>query len=106
MKNLERIRKEMSPERRAKIVARAAAIMTEEMTLRDLGTALSQTQTSIGNTLGTGQEGVSRIERRSDLLLSTLRAYIEAMGGYLSLIVEFPDRRRLSDPSGLILSPR
>jgi hypothetical protein len=92
MKNLERIRKEMSPERRAKIMARAAIIMTEEMTLRDLRTALSQTQTTIGNTLGIGQEGVSRIERRSDLLLSTLRGYIEAMGGNLSLIVEFPDR--------------
>jgi hypothetical protein len=96
MKNLERIRKEMSPERRAKIMARAAAIMTEEMSLRDLRTALSQTQTTIGDTLGIGQEGVSRIERRSDLLLSTLRGYVEAMGGNLSLIVEFPDRKPVS----------
>ena len=96
MKNLERIRKEMSPERRAKIMARAATIMTEEMTLHDLRTALSQTQTTIGNTLGIGQEGVSRIERRSDLLLSTLRGYIEAMGGNLSFIVEFPDREPVS----------
>jgi hypothetical protein len=96
MKNLERIRKEMSPERRANIMARAATIMTEEMTLRDLRTALSQTQTTIGNTLGIGQEGVSRIERRSDLLLSTLPGYIEAMGGNLSFIAEFPDREPVS----------
>jgi len=43
-------------------------------------------------TLGIGQDGVSRLEKRSDLLLSTLRTYIEAMGGQLSLIAEFPDR--------------
>jgi hypothetical protein len=96
MKNLERIRKEMGPERRAKIQARAAAIMAEEMTLRDLRTALSHTQIAVGNTLGIGQEGVSRIERRSDLLLSTLRGYVEAMGGNLSFIVEFPDREPVS----------
>lgn len=39
-----------------------------------------------------GQEGVSRIEQRSDLLISTLRSYVEAMGGKLSIIAEFPDR--------------
>jgi transcriptional regulator with XRE-family HTH domain len=92
MKSLDRIRSEMSPERRRKIETRAAQILAEEMTLRDLRAALSKTQTSIGNKLGIGQEGISRIERRSDLLLSTLRSYIEAMGGNLSLIVEFDDR--------------
>jgi hypothetical protein len=39
-----------------------------------------------------GQEGVSKIEKRSDLLISTLRGYVEAMGGSLSIIAEFPDR--------------
>jgi Helix-turn-helix domain len=92
MKNLDRIRQEMSPERRRKIQTRARAIMAEEMTLRDLRTALARTQTTVGDILGIGQEGVSRIEHRSDLLLSTLRSYVEAMGGNLSLIVEFPDR--------------
>jgi len=82
----------MSPERRRKIETRAAQILAEEMTLRDLRAALAKTQTSIGNKLGIGQEGISRIERRSDLLLSTLRGYVEAMGGNLSLIVEFADR--------------
>jgi hypothetical protein len=95
MKNLEPS-KEPSPERGAKIMAGAAAVMTEEMTLRDLRSALSQTQTTVGNKLGIGQEGVSRIERRSDLLLSTLRGYVEAVGGNLSLIVEFPDRGPVS----------
>jgi predicted transcriptional regulator len=93
MNNLDRIRKEMSPERRRKIKARAAEIMAEEMTLRELRKALAQTQADVASTLDIGQEGVSRIEQRGDLLLSTLREYIEAMGGNLSLIVEFPNRR-------------
>ncbi len=40
--------------------------------------------------LGIGQEGISRLEKRSDLMLSTLRNYVEAMGGKLSIIAEFP----------------
>lgn len=40
----------------------------------------------------TNQDGVSRLEKRSDLLLSTLRKSVEAMGGNLSLVAEFPDR--------------
>lgn len=42
--------------------------------------------------LGIGQDSVSRLEKRSDLLLSTLRSYVAAMGGRLRLIAEFPDR--------------
>jgi hypothetical protein len=42
--------------------------------------------------LGITQEGVSRLEKRSDLLLLTLRKTVKAMGGNLSLVVEFPDR--------------
>ena len=41
--------------------------------------------------LGVRQDSVSKIERRSDMLLSTFRSYIEAMGGKLRLVVEFPD---------------
>jgi hypothetical protein len=42
--------------------------------------------------LGVKQENVSRMERRTDLLLSTMSSYIEAMGGKLKLVAEFPDR--------------
>ena len=84
--------KGLSPARRKKIEARAAALIAEEMSLRDLRQALTLTQERMAETLGIGQDGVSRLEKRSDLLLSTLRAYIEAMGGQLSLIAEFPDR--------------
>ncbi len=42
--------------------------------------------------LGIGQDGISRLEKRSDLLISTLRGYVEAMGGKLRLVAEFPNR--------------
>ena len=84
--------KGLSPARRKKIKARAAALIAEEMSLRDLRQALTLTQERMAETLGIGQDGVSRLEKRSDLLLSTLRTYIEAMGGQLSLVAEFPDR--------------
>lgn len=43
--------------------------------------------------LGISQDGVSRLEKRSDLLLSTMKKSVEAMGGTLSLVAEFPDRK-------------
>ena len=84
--------KSLSAVRRKKIEARAAELIAEEMSLRDLRRALTLTQVRIAETLGIGQDSVSRLEKRSDLLLSTLRSYVEAMGGHLSLIAEFPDR--------------
>ena len=92
MKNLDRIRKDMSPARRRKIKARAAEIMAEEMTRQELRRALKLTQVHIAKNLGMTQDGVSRLEKRTDLLLSTLRGYVEALGGRLSLVAEFPDR--------------
>ena len=50
------------------------------------------TQAHVGKALKIGQDGVSRLEQRSDLLISTLRNYVEAMGGNLQLIASFPDR--------------
>jgi len=79
-------------ERRKKVEARAAQLIAEEMALCDLRKAHHLTQERMADFLGIGQEGVSRIEKRSDLLLSTLRSYIEAMGGQLRLVAEFPDR--------------
>ena len=50
------------------------------------------TQKRMAEVLGIGQDSVSRLEQRSDLLISTLRGYVEAMGGRLSLIAEFPNQ--------------
>ncbi len=84
--------KKLSPARRKKVEARAAELIAEEMTLRELRNARKLTQVKIAKKLGITQDSVSRLEKRSDLLLSTLRKTVEAMGGSLSLIAEFPDR--------------
>ena len=87
----DKIRK-LSPAQRKKVEARAAQLIAEEMTLRELRKARKLTQVRIAKALGITQDSVSRLEKRSDLLLSTLRKTVEAMGGNLSLVAEFPDR--------------
>ncbi|MCC6264094.1 MAG: XRE family transcriptional regulator [Bryobacterales bacterium] len=82
----------LSPARRKKVEARAVQLIAEEMTLRELRKARKLTQVRMAKSLGITQDGVSRLEKRSDLLLSTLRKTVEAMGGNLSLVAEFPDR--------------
>ena len=84
--------KKLSPAQRKKVEIRAAQLIAEEMTLRELRHAQKLTQARMARTLGISQDSVSRLEKRSDLLLSTLRKTIEAMGGRLSLVVEFPGR--------------
>ena len=83
---------DLDPARRRKIEDRTAELIAEEMTLRELRKARQLTQVSVARELGISQDGVSRLEQRSDLLLSTLRRTVEAMGGNLSLIARFPDR--------------
>ena len=79
--------------RRRKVEARAAELIAEEMSLRELRKALGQTQAKVAADLGVGQDTVSRYEQRSDMLLSTLREYIGKMGGELILTAQFPDRK-------------
>ena len=79
-------------ERRAWIEQRAATLIEEELSLRQLRRAAQQTQTDLARKLGIGQDGVSRIEQRDDMLVSTLRRYIAAAGGELRLMADFPDK--------------
>jgi transcriptional regulator with XRE-family HTH domain len=83
---------ELPQPRREKIERRAAELIVEEYSLRDLRRALGRTQTKIASTLKVGQDTVARYEQRSDMLLSTLRRYVEAAGGALSLVADFPNR--------------
>jgi hypothetical protein len=91
-RNVNDIIRKLSPAQRKRVETRAAQLMAEEMTLRQLRQACKLTQQKVARSLRIGQEGVSKIERRSDLLISTLRDFVQAMGGQLSLVVEFPDR--------------
>ena len=84
--------RKLSAAQRKKVKARAAEIMAEEMNLRDLRKARKLTQARVAKTLGITQDSVSRLEKRSDLLLSTLRKTVRAMGGEVRIIAEFPNR--------------
>jgi transcriptional regulator with XRE-family HTH domain len=81
---LEKVMKTFTPAQRARV---------EELTLRDLRQAQHLTQERMAALLGVEQENVSRLERRADLLLSTLSSYVAAMGGKLRLVAEFPNRK-------------
>jgi DNA-binding XRE family transcriptional regulator len=83
-------------DRRERVRARAASLIAEELSLRDLRKALALTQADIASTLNVGQDTVSRYEQRADMLLSTLSAYVRAMGGELELVAKFPNRGRVS----------
>lgn len=76
---------------RKRVEARAARLIAEKMTLRELRRARKLSQVRVAKQLGIGQEGVSKIEKRADLMISTLRKTVEAMGGSLALVAEFPD---------------
>lgn len=87
-RNLDQVLATLPAKRRARIERRAAELAT----LKDLRRAVERTQEDLAASLGVGQDTVSRIERRSDMLLSTLRRYVEAMGGRLELVAHFPKR--------------
>src|SRR5690348_4271376 len=91
-RNLNDIIRTLSSSQRKKVEARAAELIAEEMTLRELRRARKLTQVNVARALGITQDSVSRLEKRSDILLSTLRKTVRVMGGSLSLVAEFPDR--------------
>lgn len=84
--------KRLPLEEQAAIAARTRELIDEYLTLQDLRKARELTQERMAELLGIKQENVSRLEKRSDLLLSTLIGYVAAMGGRLRLVAEFPDR--------------
>lgn len=79
-----------SPEIRAQIKREAQAELTR-IGFHKLRQARQQTQVAIAERLNVGQGAVSRLEKQSDLLLSTLREYVSALGGQLELRAIFPD---------------
>ncbi len=60
-------------------------------TLKELRKRSGQTQEDMAAALGVGQDTISRLEKRSDMLLSTLRHYVESIGGQLELVATFPN---------------
>jgi transcriptional regulator with XRE-family HTH domain len=77
---------------RAAIQARAAEILAEEMTLQELRKALDRSQEATAGALGLKQAAVSRLENRDDMRISTLREYVQALGGELEFYARFKEQ--------------
>jgi transcriptional regulator with XRE-family HTH domain len=80
----------MSPERRARVAARVKAELAL-MPLHQLRQAREMTQARLAEVLEMDQGNISKLEKRTDMYLSTLRSYVEAMGGALEIRAVFPD---------------
>jgi transcriptional regulator with XRE-family HTH domain len=88
----EDLKHKMSRERQERLRAEARAELLE-MDLRGLRELLGKTQEELADLLERSQSQVSETERRQDLLLSTLRSYVKALGGELEIIANFGDKR-------------
>jgi len=84
------LKHKVSPERRAEITRRAHAEL-ESLSLNQLREARNLTQTSLAQVLNVNQGAVSKLERRADMYVSTLRSYLKAMGAELQIRAIFPD---------------
>jgi transcriptional regulator with XRE-family HTH domain len=103
-----KVRDKMSPERRARVEARTQAMLAE-MPLHELRRAQDLSQETIARVLGVKQSSISKIENQTDMYVSTLRSYVEAIGGNLVITAKLPsgdvpikrfdEIRRLPEPT-------
>lgn len=89
-KNFKELQAKMSPESRARSREKARR-MVRDMALNELREARQLTQQQLAEKLGVRQPAIAKIERRTDMYLSTLRGVIKAMGGELDIRAVFPD---------------
>ena len=90
-KSFEILRAKMSPERRAVVEARAQEILAE-IALQELRQSLNLTQEQVAQIMQLNQAAVSKMERQSDMYISTLQRMVAALGGKLKLVASFPDK--------------
>lgn len=84
------IREKMDPERQERIRKRTEELLAE-LPLQELRQARALSQQELAEVLGLNQATVSKLERRTDMYLSSLRRFVEAMGGELEISASFPD---------------
>jgi ribosome-binding protein aMBF1 (putative translation factor) len=89
-KKFAELRARMSPDARDRAAAKAQAIL-KEMPLHELRQARGLSQKMLAEVLNVQQPSIAKLERRTDMYLSTLRSHIEAMGGHLEIVARFPD---------------
>jgi transcriptional regulator with XRE-family HTH domain len=84
-------KKKLTPEQLAKVDELARQLIAEEKSLREIRKARECSQAELAKRLGMNQGDLSKFERRTDVYLSTVRHYVEALGGTLDLVATFPD---------------
>lgn len=109
-RTLDEVMASLPAEEREWIEARARVLIEEVETLRALRQVLGKAQGEIAARLKVKQPSVSKLEKQTDMYLSTLRGYVEALGGKLELVVHFPERapvriERLGDLTGAEEAP-
>ena len=100
--------KNFTRERRARVDTRKSELRAA-MPLHELRQARAMTQKALGEVLKVNQPAVAKLERRADMYVSNLRSYIEAMGGRLNIVAEFPQGNvvitNFSDAGGVKKDP-
>ncbi|PQA87137.1 XRE family transcriptional regulator [Hyphococcus luteus] len=81
----------LPPARRAKVERRYADLVEEIETLSELRKLTSMSQAKLAETLQISQPAISKLEKQTDMYLSTLRLYVEAMGGELDIVIRLPN---------------
>lgn len=89
---LKKVLDSLPPERRAEIDRRYEELVNEVESLKELRRLSKLSQAKIADKLKISQPAISKIEKQTDMYLSTLRSYVEAMGGELDVVVRLPDR--------------
>ena len=89
-RNFKELREKMDPARRARVELRVQEAL-QAMPLDELREARELTQVQLAQVLQVSQGAVSKVERRTDMYISTLRSYVEAMGGNLHITASFPE---------------
>ena len=89
-KKFAELRAKMAPESQARVEAKAQDLLAE-MPLNELRQARGLSQKVLAEVLHVQQPSIAKMERRTDMYISTLRSHIEAMGGQLEVIARFPD---------------
>jgi DNA-binding XRE family transcriptional regulator len=89
-KKFSALRAKMSPDAQARSAARAEAMLLE-MQLQELRKSRNVTQVELADLMQVEQASISKLERREDMYVSTLREYVRALGGELRLVAAFPD---------------
>ena len=101
-KSFNKLVDKMSHGSQARIRARIADV-SREMALQEVRQALQLTQQQLADTLEMNQAAVSKLEHQSDMYISTLRKFLEAMGGNLKIVASFPEGEIVINQFGNLL---